>query len=106
MKRRRNILKYTKGFKTQAKSKERAAKERLLHAWTYAFRDRKTKKREFRKLWQTRISAALRQEGVSYSRFINQLKKNSVNLDRKILSELASSQPAVFKEIVGKIAKA
>lgn len=103
LKRRRKILKYTKGFRFGAKSKERMAKERLLHAWSHAFRDRRAKKREFRKLWQIKIGALARQSEISYGKFINQLKKNSIGLDRKILSQIAEFHPKIFQEIVKSI---
>lgn len=99
-KRRRNILKHTKGFRWGRKSKFRLAKDALLHAWTYAFRDRKAKKRTFRALWQTRINSGCRTEGISYSRFIHLLKKKNIELDRKILAELSVSHPDIFKKVV------
>ena len=98
-KKREKILRYTKGFRWSRKSKERAAKEALLHAWTHAFRGRKEKKRNFRRLWNVRINAAARAEGVSYGKFISALKKKGVKLDRKILADLAANEPAVFKKI-------
>jgi len=73
-----------------------------MHAWTYSYRDRRTKKRDFRKLWQTRISIACRQHGISYSKFLYNLKKNKIELDRKILAELVQNRPEVFKKIVEK----
>lgn len=99
-KRRRNVLKYTKGFRWGRSHKERAAKEALLHAWTHAFEGRKNKKREFRQLWNVKINAAVRAEGMSYSRFINALKKKKVGLDRKVLADLAEHEPEVFKKVV------
>jgi large subunit ribosomal protein L20 len=99
-KHRAKILKYTKGFRWGRKSKERAAKEALLHAWTHAFRGRKEKKRNFRRLWTIKINAAVRTEGMSYSRFISALKKKNVRLDRKILADLAEHEPEVFKKVV------
>lgn len=99
-KRRERILKYTKGFRWGRKSKERAAKEALLHAWTHAFRGRKEKKRVYRQLWNVQINAASRAEGLSYSRLISTLKKKNVRLDRKILAALAQNEPAVFKKII------
>jgi len=99
-KRRRHLLKYAKGFRWGRKAKYRLAKDALLHAWTYSFRDRRTKKREFRALWQAQISAACRQQGISYSRFMNGLKKNKIDLNRKILSDLAQNQPEIFKKII------
>src|SRR6185312_9489261 len=99
-KRREKILKYTKGFMWGRKSKERAAKEALLHAWTHAFRGRKEKKRNYRQLWSAKINAAIRPEGMSYSRFIAALKKGNIALDRKILADLAEHEPEVFKKVV------
>ncbi len=95
-KRRKNLLKYAKGFRWGRKSKYKAAKEALMHAWSYAYRDRKVKKREFRKLWQIRINAACKQAGISYSRFIHNLKQKNIELDRKILSTLAKDHPKIF----------
>ena len=102
-KRRKNILKHAKGFKWGRKSKYKAAKDALAHAWSYAYRDRRTKKRNFRRLWQVQINAACREQGISYSKFIAGLKKNKIELDRKILSELAKKNPEVFKKIVEKV---
>jgi len=102
-KRRKHLLKYAKGFRWGRKSKYRAAKVALMHAWEYAYRDRKSKKREFRKLWQIQINAACRQTGISYSRFIASLKKNKIELDRKILSDLAQNHPQIFEKIVEKV---
>jgi len=101
-KRRKHLLKYAKGFRWGRKAKFQAAKEALHHAWEYSHRDRRTKKREFRKLWQVQINAACRQVGISYSRFIAGLKKNKIELDRKILSNLAQNNPEIFKKIVEK----
>lgn len=102
-KRRRKVLKYTKGFRWGRKSKERAAKEALLHAWSHAFRGRKQKKRDFRALWNVKINAAVRPEGLNYNQFISRLKKHNIALDRKILADLAEHEPAVFKKIVAAI---
>jgi len=102
-KRRKHLLKYAKGFRWGRKRKYRAAKEALYHAWEYAYRDRKAKKRDFRKLWQTQINAACRQAGISYSRFIAELKKNKIELNRKILAELAQNYPQIFEKIVEKV---
>ena len=98
-KRRRNVLKYTKGFRWGRKSKERAAKEALLHAWTHAFRGRKEKKRNFRALWNVRINAAARTNATTYSALIADLKKINIALDRKILSQLAQTHPEIFSKI-------
>jgi len=104
-KRRKNILKHTKGFRWGRKSKYKAAKEALLHAWSYAYRDRKTKKREFRKLWQIRINSACRKQGMTYSHFIHALKEKKIEIDRKILAELVKDQPQIFKKIIEKVKK-
>lgn len=104
-KRRRHLLKYVKGFRWQRKSKVRKAKVALYHAWTYAFRDRKAKKREFRKLWQVQINSACRPLGLSYNKFIFGLKKNKIELDRKILSQLTQDYPQIFEKIAERIKK-
>lgn len=93
-------MRKTKGFKWGRKSKERLAREALLHAGTHAFNDRRKKKRDFRALWQIQIGAATRIHGLSYSRFIDGMKKAGLNLNRKVLSEMAQKQPDIFKEIV------
>jgi large subunit ribosomal protein L20 len=85
------------------KSKERAAKEALLHAWVQAFRGRKEKKRDMRGLWTVKINAAVREDGISYSKFIAMLKKGKIELDRKILADLAEHEPAIFKKIVAHV---
>ena len=103
IKRRRKILKYTKGFRWSRKSKERAAKEALLHAWTHAFRGRKERKRDFRSLWQVKINAASRNEGLKYSQLIAALRSKNIKLDRKILAEIAEREPLVFKKIVEQV---
>ncbi|MEK9183886.1 MAG: 50S ribosomal protein L20 [Patescibacteria group bacterium] len=102
-KKRKKILKYTKGFRWGRKSKERAAKEALLHAWSHSFRGRKERKRDFRALWQVKINAAVRDEGLSYSKFISLLKNKNIKLDRKILADLAENQPEVFRKIVTQV---
>jgi len=104
-KRREKLLKYTKGFRWGRKSRLRAAKEALLHAWTYAYRDRRNKKREFRKLWQIQINAACREHGLSYSKFIHGLKQKKIELDRKILAQLAQNHPEIFKKIIEEVKK-
>ncbi len=102
-KKREKLLRYTKGFKWGRKSKERAAKEALLHAWSHAFRGRKEKKRNFRVLWQTKINAASRENGLTYSKLINLLKKANVKLDRKVLAGLAETNPEVLKKIIEEV---
>ena len=99
-KRRRNVLKNTKGFRWSRKSKERAAKEALLHAWTHAFRGRKENKRNYRTLWNVKIGALVREEGMSYSRFIAGLHRADVEVDRKVLADLAVTAPEAFASLV------
>jgi large subunit ribosomal protein L20 len=96
LKRRRKILRQVKGFRWGRKSKERLAKEALLHAGIHRFQDMRKKKRNFRKLWQIKINAAAREHGMSYSVFMNKLKKANIGLNRKILAELAENHPEVF----------
>lgn len=99
-KRRKRLLKHTKGFLWSRKSKFRAAKEATLHAWSFQFADRKKKKRDFRRLWNVKINAAARENGISYSKLINKLKQNKIELDRKILADIAEHYPEVFKQII------
>lgn len=99
-KRRKNLLKHTKGFMWTRKSKYRQAKEALLHAWSFQFADRKKKKRNFRRLWQIKINAAARENGLSYSKLISQFKRAEIELDRKILADIAQNKPAIFKKII------
>jgi len=99
-KRRKSALKHTKGFRWGRKSKFKEAKQALMHAWTYAFRDRKSKKRFFRGLWQSRIGSFCQNQELSYSSFISKMKKNNVELDRKILSQLSEDHPEVLEEII------
>jgi large subunit ribosomal protein L20 len=101
-KRHKKILKMAKGFYSGRRKHFRKAKEQIERSLIYAFRDRKQKKREFRKLWIVRINAACRLNGISYSRFINALKKANIELDRKILADLAMNEPEVFATIVEK----
>jgi len=99
-KRRKKLLKEAKGFKWGRKSKYRLAKEALMHAWSYQYRDRRNKKRDRRRLWQVQINAALMKYNISYSKFMGQLKKKEIQIDRKILSQLANEKPKIFEEIV------
>lgn len=94
------LLKLARGYRQNRSRNVKQAKEAVLHAGAYAFHGRKSKKRTFRALWTVRISEALKKEGISYSAFINLLKKNNVELDRKILSNLVVEDPATFKSIV------
>jgi len=99
-KKKKKALKETKGFRWGRKSKYKKAKEALMHAGEYKFRDRKNKKRNFRKLWQIQINAACKQRGVKYNKFINSLKKEGIQLDRKILSTLAKENPELFDKVL------
>jgi len=102
-KRRRNVLKHTKGFRWGRKSKYALAKDALRHAARYAYRDRRTKKREIRKLWQIKINNACRKQNLSYSKFIHGLKEKKIEIDRKILAQLAEKKPEIFEKILKKI---
>lgn len=99
-KKREKLLKYAKGFKWGRKSKERLAREALLHAWTNTYVSRKLLKRDTRRLWQTKIGAAAKANGMNYSRLIAGLAKKGIRLDRKILSAIAELHPSVFTKIV------
>lgn len=99
-KRRRNILKKVKGFEGGRKSLIKLAKIAATKAGAYAYADRRKKKRTMRGLWQVNINAAVREHGLSYSRFMDALKKKNINLNRKILADIASDHPAIFSKIV------
>lgn len=100
----RVLLKRAKGFKQSRRRRIQVAKEALLHAGQYAYEGRKLRKRDLRALWIIRVNAAVRKGGLSYSRFIAGLKKEKIEIDRKILSEIAVKDPqtfdAIFKEVV------
>ncbi|RUM62698.1 MAG: 50S ribosomal protein L20 [Sulfurimonas sp.] len=98
--RHKKILKLAKGFYSGRRKHFRKAKEQIERSLVYAFRDRKQKKREFRKLWIIRINAACRLNDISYSRFINGLKKSGIELDRKILADMAMNDAAAFSTVV------
>lgn len=100
LKSRKNILRRTKGFRHGRSTKERQATEAILHAGAYSFAHRKDKKSDARKLWNVKISYALKEMGTSYSKVMGDLKKKNILLDRKILSSLAAESPATFKRIV------
>jgi len=97
---REKLLKETKGYRWGRKSKEKAAREALLKARTYQYRDRRNKKRDFRRLWQIKINAAARKNGTTYSQLIYALKQKNIGLDRKILADLAENEPKTFSQIV------
>lgn len=103
--RRAKVMKLAKGYFGSKHRLYRTAKEQVMHSLKYAYRDRRQKKRDFRKLWITRINAACRMNNISYSRFINGLSKANVTINRKMLSEMAIENPAGFTELV-KVAEA
>jgi len=103
LKRRRNILKQVKGYRFGRSTKERQAREAIAHAGSHAFAHRKDKKSDFRRLWQIKINAAVRPLGISYSRFIDSLKKKEIGLDRKVLADIAENEPKAFENIVKQI---
>jgi large subunit ribosomal protein L20 len=102
-KRRKKVLAQTKGFRWGRKSKYRLAKDALRHALQYAYRDRKTKKRLFRQDWQRTISGALAEENLNYSTFMHGLKTHGIEVDRKILSQLAKDRPETLTQIIQKV---
>ncbi len=104
-KKRREVLEQASGYRGQRSRLYRKAKEQILHSSTYAYRDRRAKKGDFRRLWIQRINAACRAEGMTYNRFINGLKNAGVEVDRKILAELAVNDPGAFVGLV-KVAQA
>ncbi|MFH0853066.1 MAG: 50S ribosomal protein L20 [bacterium] len=100
LKRRHNLLKRAKGYLWGRKSKPKLAKVAVLKAGANAYRDRRNKKRDFRGLWNIRINAGARLNDTTYSQLINNLKNSKIELDRKILSDLAQTEPEVFAEVV------
>jgi large subunit ribosomal protein L20 len=98
--RKKRVLKQAKGFWGDRSKQFEQARRALMHALKYAYRDRRNKKREFRRLWIARINAACRLAGLSYSKFMNGLKKAKVNLDRKILADLAVRDAKAFEKLV------
>jgi large subunit ribosomal protein L20 len=101
-KRRRRILKQAKGFSGSRHRLFRTAREAVERAWRYAYRDRKQRKRQFRRLWIARINAATREHEVSYSQFMHGLDKAGIEIDRKNLADLAVSDPETFGQLVAK----
>lgn len=104
--RHKKILKLARGFYSGRRKHFRKAKEQIERSLVYAYRDRRAKKRDFRKLWIIRINAACRLNGLSYSRFINALKKSGIELDRKILAHLAMNDAKAFEDIINQVKKA
>ena len=105
VKKRRTVLKRAKGFKWGRKSKIKLAKTAITKAGAKAYVGRKQKKRTKRALWQIQLNAAVRQHGLSYSKFIDLLKKNKIELDRKILADIAQNDPKIFKKIIDSLQK-
>ncbi|MEX0668650.1 MAG: 50S ribosomal protein L20 [Candidatus Saccharimonadales bacterium] len=104
-KRHKKILKQAKGMSHARTSSYRMAKQGVQKSMQYQYRDRRNKKRDFRKLWIARINAAARKNGLTYSKLMNQIKTSNIKLDRKILAELAVSQPKIFTAIVNQAQK-
>jgi len=101
--RRKKILKFAKGYFGRRKNVWTVAKNAVEKGWSYAYRDRKTKKRNFRKLWIQRINAGVRENGISYSQFMGGIKKANIEINRKVLADLAMNNPDAFKAIVEKV---
>lgn len=101
--RRKKILKFAKGYYGRRKNVWTVAKNAVEKGWQYAYRDRKAKKREFRSLWIQRINAGARLHGLSYSQFMGKLKTAEIDLNRKVLADLAMNHPDAFKAIVSKV---
>ena len=99
----KKVLKSVKGQYGRRKNTIRVARQAMEKAMQYAYRDRKAKKREFRSLWIQRINAGVREQGITYSQFINGLNKSGIKLDRKVLADIAYNNPEVFKSIVKKV---
>ncbi len=103
LKTRRNVLKQVKGYRFGRSTKEKQAYEAIAHAGTYAFAHRRDKKGDFRRLWNVRLNAVLREGGLSYSKFIGSLKTAKILLNRKMLSEIAATSPETLKKIIAKV---
>lgn len=103
LKTRRNTLKQTKGYRFGRSTKERQANEAIAHAGAYAFAHRRDKKNDRRRLWNVRLGSVLKENGLSYSKFIGDLKKKEVKLDRKVLSLLAAEHPESFKRVLANV---
>ena len=103
--RRKKIIKQAKGYFGRRKNVYAVAKNAVEKALSYSYRDRKTKKRNFRALWIQRINAGAREHGMSYSELMGLLKKNQIDLNRKVLADLAMNEPEVFKSIIEKVKK-
>ena len=102
---RKNILKQVKGYRLNSSKKESYANTAIMHAGANAFAHRRDKKGDFRRLWNVKINAGLREQGMTYSKFIGAMKKKSMEVDRKILALLAQESPESFKRLVEKVGK-
>ena len=100
---RKNVLKMTKGYRLNRRNKEAAAIDAIMHAGANAFAHRRDKKGDFRRLWNVRINAILRENGSTYSKFIGALKKQNIEVDRKILSTIGAENPETFKRILAQV---
>ena len=104
-KKHKKVLKAAKGYVGSKSKLYKSAKQTVMKAWKYAYRHRRQKKRDFRSLWITRINAACREHGISYSKFINALNKSNIKLNRKILSDLAITDKEAFKQLLSQVKK-
>jgi large subunit ribosomal protein L20 len=102
-KRRKNVLKEAKGFRWGRSTKFKAAKQALMKAWSYSYRDRKVKKRTMRRLWNISINTACRENGIVYRDFIFKLREKNIKLNRKVLSEIANNRPETFVKILNAV---
>ena len=100
---RKRIIKHAKGYWGRRKNVWTVAKNAIEKGWTYAYRDRRAKKRDFRRLWIQRINAGVRLEGMSYSEFMGKVKSANIELNRKVLADLAMNHPDAFKAVVDKV---
>ena len=105
-KRHNKLLKQAKGYRGSRSRRIRVARQTVMKALSYAYRDRRNRKRDFRRLWIIRINAAVRQNGMSYNRFINGLKLAGIELDRKVLADMAVRDPAAFRGVVEQVQRA
>ncbi len=105
LKRRKKMLSLTKGYRNARSTKERQAHEAILHAGVHAFAHRRKKKGDFRKLWQVKMNAGLRALGFTYSKFVGEIHKNNIGLNRKMLADIAENNPDTFKRITEQVNK-
>ncbi|OGD69378.1 50S ribosomal protein L20 [Candidatus Campbellbacteria bacterium RIFCSPLOWO2_02_FULL_35_11] len=105
LKRRKKVLKLAKGFRNSRSTKEKQAREGILHAGVHAFAHRRDKKNDFRRLWQVKMNAGLRSIGLTYSKFTGELKKKGIALNRKMLAEIAEKHPETLQRIADQVAK-